>query len=63
MLNFIKENILDVTISLTIIHNNLVIRALAKEPLLLRKIFAKIWIFIRADIKKLPPFMPKLWWV
>ena len=61
--NFIKENILDVTISLTIIHDNLVIRALGKEPLLLRKIFAKIWIFIRADIKKLPPFMPKLWWV
>ena len=60
---FIKYNILDATISLTIIHDNLVIRALSKEPLLLRKIFAKIWIFIRSDIKKLPPFMPKLWWV
>jgi len=60
---FIKNNILDLTISLTIINDNLVIRGMSEDPLFLRKIFAKIWIFIRSDIKKLPPFMPKLWWV
>jgi len=60
---FIKNNILDLTISLTIINDNLVIRGLSEEPLLLRKAFAKIWVFIRSNIKKLPPFMPKLWWI
>ena len=33
------------------------------NPLNMRKIFSQIWIFIRADLKKLPPFLPKLWWV
>ena len=29
----------------------------------LRNLFSKIWIFIRSEIKGLPPFLPKLWWV
>ena len=61
--NFIEENILDLIISTSVIHNNLVIRALGKNPLDLRNVFSQIWIFIRSDIKKLPPFLPKLWWV
>jgi urease accessory protein len=60
---YIKNNIFDSIISTSIIHNNLVIRALGKNPLILRNIFSQIWVFIRSDIKKLPPFLPKLWWV
>ncbi|MDB9971340.1 urease accessory protein UreD [Alphaproteobacteria bacterium] len=60
---YIMDNNFDLIISASIINHNLVIRALGKNPLNMRKIFSQIWIFIRADLKKLPPFLPKLWWV
>ena len=60
---FIENNINKIKISATILHNNLIIRGLSKDPLLLRKEFSKIWCFIRSEFKKLAPVMPKLWWI
>ena len=61
--DYIASNINDLFISTTIVNNNLIVRALSKNPLDLRNLFSKIWIFIRSEIKGLPPFLPKLWWV
>ena len=61
--DYIESNINDLFISTTIVNNNLIVRALSKNPLDLRNLFSKIWIFIRSEIKGLPPFLPKLWWV
>ena len=61
--DYIERNINDLFISTTVVNNNLIVRGLAKNPLDLRNLFSKIWIFIRSEIKGLPPFLPKLWWV
>ena len=61
--DYIESNINDLFISTTVVNNNLIVRGLAKNPLDLRNLFSKIWIFIRSEIKGLPPFLPKLWWV
>jgi len=57
--SFIKK----IKISVTLVNENLVIKGLSEDPLLLRKIFSKIWCFIRLELKKLTPVMPKLWWI
>ena len=61
--DYIERNINDKFISTTVVNNNLIVRGLSKNPLDLRNLFSKIWIFIRSEIKGLPPFLPKLWWV
>ena len=60
---FIRDNFSDNMISSTVINNNIVMRGLSINSLVLRDIFAKIWLFIRSEIKQLPCFMPKLWWI
>jgi urease accessory protein len=48
--------------SATCVNGILVLRWLAADPFILRQVFAKAWIFLRAE-KKLPASLPRLWYI
>jgi len=50
-------------ISYTVVNEVIIFRGIFHEPLVMRKIFAKIWQELRSYKRGLPNKMPKLWWI